>query len=44
LPNFILSAKNKAIFFTILAGILWGTSFPIIKIGLETIDPFAFVF
>ncbi len=42
--NFILSAKNKAIFFTILAGILWGTSFPIIKIGLETIDPFAFVF
>ncbi len=44
MPNFILSAKNKAIFFTILAGILWGTSFPIIKIGLETIDPFAFVF
>jgi len=44
LLNFILSAKNKAIFFTILAGILWGTSFPIIKIGLETIDPFAFVF
>ena len=23
---------------------MWGTSFPIIKIGLETIDPFAFLF
>ena len=44
MPNSILNAKNKAIFFTILAGVLWGTSFPIIKIGLETIDPFAFVF
>jgi drug/metabolite transporter (DMT)-like permease len=28
----------------LLAGILWGTSFPIIKIGLSTIDPFSFVF
>jgi drug/metabolite transporter (DMT)-like permease len=27
-----------------LAGALWGTSFPIIKIGLKTIDPFAFLF
>jgi drug/metabolite transporter (DMT)-like permease len=27
-----------------LAGALWGTSFPIIKIGLKTIDPFTFVF
>jgi drug/metabolite transporter (DMT)-like permease len=39
-----LTAKTKAVFFTILAGALWGTSFPIIKIGLETIDPFKFVF
>ena len=39
-----LSNKAKAVFFTILAGALWGTSFPIIKIGLETIDPFTFVF
>jgi len=40
----VLSNKAKAIFFTLLAGALWGTSFPIIKIGLETIDPFTFVF
>ena len=40
----MLSNKTKAIFFTLLAGALWGTSFPIIKIGLETIDPFTFVF
>lgn len=40
----MLSKKSKAIFFTLLAGALWGTSFPIIKIGLETIDPFTFVF
>jgi drug/metabolite transporter (DMT)-like permease len=40
----VLSNKAKAIFFTLLAGALWGTSFPIIKIGLKTIDPFTFVF
>jgi drug/metabolite transporter (DMT)-like permease len=40
----LLSKKAKAVFYTILAGALWGTSFPIIKIGLETIDPFTFVF
>jgi drug/metabolite transporter (DMT)-like permease len=44
LPNPLLSKKGKAVFFTILAGVLWGTSFPIIKIGLTTIDPFTFVF
>jgi drug/metabolite transporter (DMT)-like permease len=44
LPNSLVSQKGKAVFFTILAGILWGTSFPIIKIGLSTIDPFTFVF
>jgi len=44
LPNSLFSKKSKAVFFTILAGALWGTSFPIIKIGLETIDPFTFVF
>jgi drug/metabolite transporter (DMT)-like permease len=44
LPNPLLSKKGKAVFFTILAGVLWGTSFLIIKIGLSTIDPFAFVF
>ncbi len=40
----LLTTKTKAVFFTILAGALWGTSFPIIKIGLKTIDPFTFVF
>jgi drug/metabolite transporter (DMT)-like permease len=40
----LLSNKAKAVLFTILAGALWGTSFPIIKIGLKTIDPFAFLF
>jgi DME family drug/metabolite transporter len=40
----MFSNKAKAVFFTILAGALWGTSFPIIKIGLKTIDPFTFLF
>ena len=40
----VLSPKSKAIFLTLLAGILWGTSFPVIKIGLAYNDPFAFVF
>jgi drug/metabolite transporter (DMT)-like permease len=40
----LLSNKAKAVFFTLLAGALWGTSFPIIKIGLKTIDPFTFLF
>jgi drug/metabolite transporter (DMT)-like permease len=44
LPNLVFSQKSKAVVFTILAGVLWGTSFPIIKLGLATIDPFAFVF
>lgn len=43
LPPLLLSQKGKAVFLTILAGVLWGTSFPIIKIGLKAIDPFAFV-
>ena len=44
LPNLVFNQKSKAVVFTILAGVLWGTSFPIIKLGLATIDPFAFVF
>jgi drug/metabolite transporter (DMT)-like permease len=44
LPNLVFNQKSKAVFFIILAGVLWGTSFPIIKVGLATIDPFAFVF
>jgi len=44
LPNLVFNQKSKAVVFTILAGVLWGTSFPIIKVGLATIDSFAFVF
>ena len=44
MPSPRLSNKAKAVFFTILAGALWGTSFPIIKIGLTYTDPFAFLF
>lgn len=44
MPKSLITQKNKAIFYTLLAGALWGTSFPIIKVGLETIDPFTFVF
>jgi drug/metabolite transporter (DMT)-like permease len=44
MPNLFFSQKSKAVFYTILAGVLWGTSFPIIKIGLTYTDPFAFVF
>jgi len=42
----LLSAdtKKKAVLFTVLAGFLWGTSFPSIKIGLEYMDAFTFVF
>jgi drug/metabolite transporter (DMT)-like permease len=44
LPKPLLSPKSKAVFLTILAGALWGTSFPVIKIGLSNTDPFAFLF
>jgi len=36
--------KNKAVLMTVLAGFLWGTSFPAIKIGLQFMDPYTFVF
>jgi drug/metabolite transporter (DMT)-like permease len=36
--------KTKAIIFTLMAGILWGTSFPVIKVGLDYMDPYTFVF
>lgn len=44
MPGLFFTKKSKAVFLTLLAGILWGTSFPIIKIGLAYVDPFAFVF
>lgn len=36
--------KKKAVLFTVLAGVLWGTSFPAIKIGLQYTDAYTFVF
>jgi drug/metabolite transporter (DMT)-like permease len=36
--------KKKAVLLTVLAGFLWGTSFPSIKIGLQYMTPFSFVF
>ena len=38
------SSKKDAILFTIIASSLWGTSFPAIKIGLEFMDAYTFVF
>jgi drug/metabolite transporter (DMT)-like permease len=40
----LLDNKRKAVLLTIVAGFLWGTSFPAIKLGLEYIDAFTFVF
>lgn len=37
-------AKKPAVVFTIIAGFLWGTSFPAIKIGLRYMDAYTFVF
>lgn len=39
-----LKDGKGALFLTILAGALWGTSFPAIKIGLLFVDPYMFVF
>jgi drug/metabolite transporter (DMT)-like permease len=36
--------KKKALLLTGLAGFLWGTSFPAIKIGLRYMDAYTFVF
>jgi drug/metabolite transporter (DMT)-like permease len=37
-------SKKEAIVFTLIASSLWGTSFPAIKIGLEYMDAYTFVF
>jgi drug/metabolite transporter (DMT)-like permease len=39
-----LKDRKGALFLTVLAGVLWGTSFPAIKIGLVFVDPYMFVF
>jgi len=36
--------KSRALVLTSIAGILWGTSFPAIKIGLNYVDAYMFVF
>lgn len=36
--------RKGALFLTILAGVLWGTSFPAIKVGLEFVNPYMFAF
>ena len=36
--------RKSALVLTILAGVMWGTSFPAIKIGLEFVNPYMFVF
>jgi len=43
-PRTSQSQKKKAILLTILAGFLWGTSFPAIEIGLQYMDAYTFVF
>ena len=40
----LVKQTKKAVFLTVLSGVLWGSSFPAIKIGLEYIDPYMFVF
>lgn len=44
LGRVILKGRKDALFSTLLAGVFWGTSFPAIKIGLEFVDPYMFVF
>jgi drug/metabolite transporter (DMT)-like permease len=40
----LVDNKKKAVLLTVLAGFLWGTSFPAIKIGLQYMDAYTFVF
>lgn len=44
LKSGLLSKKGRAVFLTILAGVMWGTSFPVIKIGLNYVNTYLFVF
>ncbi|MFB3889660.1 MAG: DMT family transporter [Candidatus Bathyarchaeia archaeon] len=39
-----VNGKKKAVFLTVVAGVLWGTSFPVIKVGLDYVDAYMFVF
>lgn len=44
LPKSITDDKKEALLLTIVASSLWGTSFPAIKIGLQFMDAYTFVF
>lgn len=43
-PKKWIKEKKEAVFLTIIASSLWGTSFPAIKIGLMYMDAYTFVF
>jgi drug/metabolite transporter (DMT)-like permease len=43
-PQSLADNKKRAVLMTVSAGLLWGTSFPAIKIGLQFVDPYTFVF
>jgi drug/metabolite transporter (DMT)-like permease len=43
-PSVLAENKKKAVLLTVLAGFLWGTSFPAIKIGLQYMNAYTFVF
>jgi drug/metabolite transporter (DMT)-like permease len=43
-PDVLTDNKKKALLLTIVAGFLWGTSFPAIKIGLQYMDAYTFAF
>ena len=38
-----MESKRRAITLTVLSSLFWGTSFPVIKIGLNYLDPYTFV-
>lgn len=42
--SWLAGDKKKAVLLTVLAGFLWGTSFPAIKIGLQYMDAYTFAF
>ena len=44
LKEYLFTKNRKAICLTILAAVLWGTSFPAIRIGLRYVDALLFVF
>ena len=39
-----MKSKSYAIFVTVLASLLWGSSFPVNKVGVSIVDPYTFAF